>query len=110
MCEKCVEIDKRIERIKSIAARITDQQTIDGAAALVADLKAQKVTLHPERKREECQRSIDTSSTTGHILRAVTTFHNDPSAITGFALLTLIAAGDPLCQSRDTSSGLVHRC
>jgi len=47
MCEKCIEIDRRIERLKFIATRITDQQTLDGAAKLVAELEAQKAALHP---------------------------------------------------------------
>ena len=40
MCEKCVELDKRIERLKSIEVRLTDAQTVEGARALVAELEA----------------------------------------------------------------------
>jgi hypothetical protein len=47
MCEKCLETDRRIERLKSIAARLTDQQTVEGAAVLVVELEAKKAALHP---------------------------------------------------------------
>ena len=51
--ERCQEIGKRIDRIKAIAARITDQQTIDGAVSLVAELEAEKAALHPEQREEK---------------------------------------------------------
>ena len=47
MCEKCAEIDKRIERYERIAASINDQFTIDGIRALVEQLRVQKAALHP---------------------------------------------------------------
>jgi hypothetical protein len=48
MCEKCVEIDAKIMRMRDIALRLLDQQTLDGIADLVKELEAQKVALHPE--------------------------------------------------------------
>jgi hypothetical protein len=51
MCEKCVEIDGRVARLKSLTFRISDQQTLDGIEKLVAELEAQKVALHPEPKK-----------------------------------------------------------
>jgi hypothetical protein len=48
MCEQCVEIDKKIGRYRSLAARIMDQQTLDGIDRLVAELEAQKIELHRE--------------------------------------------------------------
>jgi hypothetical protein len=48
MCEQCVEIDKKIGRYRSSAARIMDQQTLDGIDRLVAELEAQKIELHRE--------------------------------------------------------------
>ena len=48
MCEKCAEIDQKMERYRTLAARILDQPTIDGIQKLVAELEAQKVVLHPE--------------------------------------------------------------
>jgi hypothetical protein len=48
MCEKCVEIDKNIERYRRIQRTIGDQVTIDRTKELIADLVAQKAALHPE--------------------------------------------------------------
>jgi hypothetical protein len=47
MCEKCVEIDKNIERYRRIQRTIGDQVTVDRAKELIADLTAQKAALHP---------------------------------------------------------------
>ena len=49
MCDKCVEIDEKIKQYRSIVRSITDQPTVDGAKALIADLEAQKAALHPKR-------------------------------------------------------------
>jgi hypothetical protein len=42
MCEKCVDIDKKIKRYRDLLRSITDQRTVDEAQALIADLAAQK--------------------------------------------------------------------
>jgi hypothetical protein len=47
MCDKCFEIDEKIKQYRSIVRSITDQPTVDGAKALIADLEA--AALHPER-------------------------------------------------------------
>jgi hypothetical protein len=47
MCEKCVEIDRNIERYRRIQRTIGDQVTVDRAKELIADLNAQKDALHP---------------------------------------------------------------
>jgi hypothetical protein len=49
MCEKCVEIDKTIERYRRILRFIGDQVTVDRTKELIADLEDQKVALHPEQ-------------------------------------------------------------
>lgn len=51
MCEKCVEINRRIEHLRAMASRILDRQMLDGIDKLVAELEAQKVALHPEHKQ-----------------------------------------------------------
>jgi hypothetical protein len=48
MCDKCVEIDKSIERYRKIQRSIGDQVTVDRTKELIAELKAQKAALHPE--------------------------------------------------------------
>lgn len=48
MCEKCDEIDRKIERYRRIQRTILDQVTVDRAKELIAELEAQKAALHPE--------------------------------------------------------------
>ena len=48
MCEKCVEIDKNIDRYRRIQRTIPDQVTIERTKELIAELVAQKAELHPE--------------------------------------------------------------
>jgi hypothetical protein len=50
MCDKCVELDGKIEHYQRMASRITDQLTLDGIKELIARMKAQKATLHPEQE------------------------------------------------------------
>ena len=50
MCDKCAELDKRIERYRRVASSINDQLTIDRLKDMIADLAARKVALHPEQK------------------------------------------------------------
>ena len=49
MCEKCVEIDKTIERYRRILLSIGDQITIDRTKEMIADLVDQKAAFHPEQ-------------------------------------------------------------
>ena len=49
MCDKCVELDKRIEHYREITLAIGDELTIERIKALIGDLKAQKAILHPEQ-------------------------------------------------------------
>jgi hypothetical protein len=50
MCDKCVEIDKKIEHYRRLASQITDQQFIERALALIAELEGNKKALHPEQE------------------------------------------------------------
>jgi beta-phosphoglucomutase-like phosphatase (HAD superfamily) len=49
MCDKCVEIDSKIEHYQRMASRITDQAMLDGIKELIERAKAQKAALHPEQ-------------------------------------------------------------
>jgi hypothetical protein len=49
MCEKCVELDRKIEHYRLLASRITDQPILDGIKHLIERMQAQKAALHPER-------------------------------------------------------------
>jgi hypothetical protein len=51
MCDKCAELDKKIEHCRLMLLSIGDQITVERIAALIADLQAQKATLHPERNQ-----------------------------------------------------------
>jgi hypothetical protein len=48
MCEKCIEIDKTIDRYRRISRSITDELTLDRAKEVIVDLEAQKAALHPK--------------------------------------------------------------
>jgi len=52
MCEKCAELDKKIEHYGRMLLSIGDQITVERIEALIADLQAQKATLHPEQKQQ----------------------------------------------------------
>jgi hypothetical protein len=49
MCEKCVDLDTKIEHYRVLASRITDQPTLDGINHLIERMQAQKAALHPEQ-------------------------------------------------------------
>ena len=49
MCNKCVEIDKTIERYRGIKERVSDQALVDRAKELIAEFEADKAALHPEQ-------------------------------------------------------------
>lgn len=53
MCDKCIEIDKKIERYRRMVPRITDKITLDGISELVAELLAKKAELHPETEQKD---------------------------------------------------------
>ena len=49
MCNKCVEIDKTIERYRGIKERVSDQTLVDRAKELIAEFEADKAALHPKQ-------------------------------------------------------------
>jgi hypothetical protein len=51
MCEKCVELDKKIEHYLFMASRITDQPELDGIKELIELVQGQKAALHPEQAK-----------------------------------------------------------
>jgi hypothetical protein len=48
MCEKCVELDDKIQHYERIRSAISDQLTVDRIRELVEQMRAQKAALHPE--------------------------------------------------------------
>jgi hypothetical protein len=63
MCEKCDEMDKRIEHYRLLAVRVLDAQTLDGIQKLIAELEDQKAKLHleqrPSREQNELAKRTD---------------------------------------------------
>jgi beta-phosphoglucomutase-like phosphatase (HAD superfamily) len=51
MCEKCDEIDKKIDHYRVMASRITDQPLLDGIKELIERMQTQKAALHPGSPR-----------------------------------------------------------
>jgi FAD/FMN-containing dehydrogenase len=51
MCDKCIELDGKIEHYQRISASISDQLTVDRIKELVEKMKAQKAALHPEQEQ-----------------------------------------------------------
>jgi len=51
MCDKCDELDKKVEHNRRILLAIGDQITVERLAGVIGDLQAQKATLHPEQKQ-----------------------------------------------------------
>ena len=50
MCDKCVELDGKIEHYRGIASRNTDEAMIRGIKVLIERAKAQKEALHPVQR------------------------------------------------------------
>jgi flagellar motility protein MotE (MotC chaperone) len=50
MCDRCQELDEKIERYRRIAWAINDQRTVDKLVEMIAGMEAQKAALHPEQK------------------------------------------------------------
>ena len=50
MCEKCAELDSKIEHYQHITSRITDQPLLDGIKELIERMQAQRLALHPEQQ------------------------------------------------------------
>jgi hypothetical protein len=51
MCDKCVELDSKIEHYQHMASRITDQAMLDGIKELIERMQAQKLAFHPEQAK-----------------------------------------------------------
>ena len=50
MCDKCGELDKKIEHYRQMLLSIGDQTTVERIKVLIEGLQAQKAALHPEQK------------------------------------------------------------
>ncbi len=48
MCEKCDEIDRKIEHYRLVVRQILDREFNDRTTEMIAKLEADKAKLHPE--------------------------------------------------------------
>jgi hypothetical protein len=51
MCDKCIDLDDKMEHYRRIASRINDQLTLDRIKELIAELENEKAALHPEQPK-----------------------------------------------------------
>jgi hypothetical protein len=51
MCDKCDELDGKIEHYRKLASAVSDPLTLDGIADRIKEMEAQKVQFHPEQKK-----------------------------------------------------------
>jgi hypothetical protein len=47
MCEKCVELDDKIEHYRQLAARVRDPLLTEGVGKLIEEIEARKAAFHP---------------------------------------------------------------
>ena len=52
MCDKCFEIDKKIEHYGRLASQVMDDLLSEGVGNRVAELTLEKLGLHPPDKSE----------------------------------------------------------
>jgi hypothetical protein len=50
MCDKCIQLDKKIEHYERLAGGITDELVLERLRELVREMRAQKTALHPEQQ------------------------------------------------------------
>lgn len=50
MCEKCVELDKKIEHYQQLSSLVLDEMMLEGIHFLIAKYTAEKKALHPDRR------------------------------------------------------------
>jgi hypothetical protein len=50
MCEKCAELDRRIDHLRSMVEKLADPQTLAAANKLIEEMESEKAQLHPEGK------------------------------------------------------------
>jgi hypothetical protein len=46
VCDKCIEIDKKIAHFRNLATRLVDPATLEGTKKLIEEMEATKVALH----------------------------------------------------------------
>jgi hypothetical protein len=50
MCDRCEELDSKIERYRQLAAKVRDPLLTEGIGKLIEEMEAQKAALHPKQE------------------------------------------------------------
>jgi hypothetical protein len=50
MCDRCIDLDEKIERCSRLLKVMTDNLASDGLQALLKSYLAEKIGLHPEER------------------------------------------------------------
>jgi hypothetical protein len=51
MCDKCIQLDKKIEHYERLASGMADELTLERLRESVREMRAQKTALHPEQRK-----------------------------------------------------------
>jgi hypothetical protein len=51
MCDKCNQLDKKIEHYERLALGMADELTLERIRKSVREMRAQKAALHPEQEQ-----------------------------------------------------------
>jgi hypothetical protein len=51
MCDRCIQLDKKIEHYERLASGMADELTLERIRELVQELRAQKAALHPDEEQ-----------------------------------------------------------
>jgi hypothetical protein len=49
MCDKCVELDRKIEHYRKLSLAISDRLTVEGITDRIKEMEARKLEFHPEQ-------------------------------------------------------------
>jgi hypothetical protein len=47
MCEKCVELDRRVSHLRTLLANMTDSRTVAAINVMVEKIETEKAAFHP---------------------------------------------------------------
>ena len=51
MCDKCIQLDKKIEHYERLVSGVADELTLERLRELVREMRAQKTALHPDQQK-----------------------------------------------------------
>ena len=51
MCDKCIELDRRMDHLRKMVEQLRDPRTTDAANKMIEEMEATKAKLHPEQEK-----------------------------------------------------------